>query len=440
LFDRKEWIEYQLEWFIRERKQDMDSTRPTPDMFDPEDLQEINPVWSEQGNFFSLFLDLRNTTNPDGAPILRFEKLLQQVKEQKNIDQKPTADQDEWWREADQIRGWLETERVIPGQGLVLFSSREQNFWRAFFLPVPVFDRLVVYERAFLRPLNILLGEAKRTLYLLLDSSMAQFFEMFFGKVEEISRIQALPVTGTRFDDEQRAYARSIAGKAEEIWKEHGFTRLVTGGSADLLPRLHEELPEDLRSNLAGEVDIMPAEERKDNLIWIYKAENEFEQNLETQRVEELLSSAESGDAAVLGAEQALMAVKRKKARLLVVEEDFHQEGGECPNCGYLSEGEPLTCQLCGMALRPEPDIIEVALKRVLDYGGEIEILRSQENRQVLSAHGRIGALLHDTHMMAPEKETANQLPITRDGDINHEGLHDEVIQESFPASDPPSR
>jgi hypothetical protein len=78
-------------------------------------------------------------------------------------------------------------------------------------------------------------------------------------------------------------------------------------------------------------------------------------------------------------------------------------------------------------------------LKRVLDYGGEIEILRSQKYKQALDPFGRVAAILFDMHHTHPEKETANQRPLTKQGKKHPDALHDEAVQESFPASDPPS-
>jgi len=228
-----------------------------------------------------------------------------------------------------------------------------------------------------------------------------------------------------------------VAEHAEAAWRKHNCARLVIGGSDEMLSLLREEIPEALRQHLAGEVRLSPQAEIEDILAQVLEIEGELERRLEAQRVEELTTTA-SGTA-VLGLEQTLLAVKGKKVRLMIVEEDFHQAGGECPNCGFLEVEEQEICQLCGMALRPEPDIIEPALKRVLDKGGEIEILRSQEMRHAMEPYGRIGALLYDAGT-PPEKETANQKNITRDGEIDHEVLHDETIEDSFPASDPPGR
>jgi len=162
---------------------------------------------------------------------------------------------------------------------------------------------------------------------------------------------------------------------------------------------------------------------------------SEQEKQIEAQRVEELLTRASSGGTAVLGSHQTLLAVRDKRVRLLVVEEDFHQPGGECPNCGFMATGEQDVCLLCGMALRPEQDIIEVALKQVLDQGEEIEILRSPSLRHALEAHGRIGALLKDSIL-----DSAKQQAITREGEAVQDVLRDETVDESFPASDPPGR
>jgi hypothetical protein len=164
------------------------------------------------------------------------------------------------------------------------------------------------------------------------------------------------------------------------------------------------------------------------------------EQRLENERVAELLAHAgdTTSPGGVVGLEQTLLAVRGKKVRLLVVEEDFHLAGGACPNCGFLGEGEEGVCLVCEMALRPEPDIIEAAMQRVLDQAGEIEVLRSPQNRRALEEHGRIGALLGEADEDLPAKVTATALPVGDDGKIHPQVKRDEAVDESFPASDPP--
>jgi peptide subunit release factor 1 (eRF1) len=57
------------------------------------------------------------------------------------------------------------------------------------------------------------------------------------------------------------------------------------------------------------------------------------------------------------------------------------------------------------MTLNPQLDVVELALERVLDQGGEIEVLRSSESRQRLAKYGRIGALLRYAYTVPPAEQ-----------------------------------
>ncbi len=405
-------------------------------------IQALSKLRSDQGQLFSLYLDLRPENRDAENLTERFNHLLSQTEQQKKTDQYPRAYREQWDKEVDRIHRWLETAKSLQGQGLVVFSSFTAQLWQVFLLPVPMVDRLIVDRQLFLRPLEILLGENNCTLVVLMDASSTRFVEVFLGRAEEVAHTQAMPVTGETLGDTMRQHIQSAVEHAEAVWQEHTCGHLVIGGSGEMLSELRDQLPDQLREHLAGEVRLSPQAEIEEIQDQVLEIEGDLERRLEAQRVEELVTSSEKrGGGAVLGLEQTLLAVRAGKVRLLITEEDFHQEGGECPNCGYLSdEKEETVCLLCGMALRPEPDIIEVALKRVLNKGGEIEILRSQGSRRALEPYGRIGVLLYDAKTPPTEKDSANRMPLSRDGEKNNDAVHDEAIEESFPASDPPGR
>ena len=401
------------------------------ELIDPAALQALSIMHSDQGPVFSLYLDLRSP-----GPIDRFQNLLRQMEQQKKLDQAPAADREQWAQEAQRIGNSLEKERPPQGRGLVMFSSLAAGLWQVFILPVPVLDRLVVSDRPYVRQLDILLGEFNCTLIVLIDAAQARLVKVFLGRAEEMGQ---LPVTaGAEKGDLRGGYVRSVLERAQAVWEEQNCDRLVIGGSYETLSELRDSLPVPMRASLAGETSLSSQVGLEELLAQVQALESEQERNIEAQRVKELMANIGNGDAVVTGLEQTLLAVRSKKVRLLMVEEDFRQAGGECPNCGFLSEGEEGICLICEMALRPEPDIIEAALKRVLDAGREIEILRSQEARQALEPYGRIGALLQDPSI-PPEKDLAHKLTTTKEGKVNPDVLHDEAIDESFPASDPPS-
>lgn len=398
------------------------------------DLQSLSKMRSEHGLIFSLYLDLRASRGLRE----RFQDLLKQSAAQMMLDKAPAGYREVWKQEAERIGQWLIEEQPEGGQGLAILSSLPEDLWEVYMLPAPVMDRLETKDQPFIRPLEILLGEFQCTLVALINAGAARLVKINAGQAEEIAQVEAVPVTGGEIDA-TNPHVRAVIEMVQDAWAGSGCGQLIIGGDDTLLDELRDALPIPLQERLTGEISLSPLANLEAILNEAVEIQQAHERRLEAQRVDELISSA-SGANAVLGLEQTLRAVAGdRKVRMLIVEEDFREEGGECPNCGYLSDDEQGACLRCGFSMRREPDVIEPALKRVLDEGGEIEILRGEPARSALKDHGRIGALLHDAaDTPLRERETANQQTISVNGEIHREPLHDETLQESFPASDPP--
>jgi hypothetical protein len=408
------------------------------DSLDQVDFQALSKFRNDEGPVFSLYLDLRSDAPAATNAIDCFENLLSVTAQHKKLDHENTSTQTHWQREADHIRSWLSSQQPLQGQGLVIFSSLTTGLWHAFVLPVPVHDRLFVDRQVFLRPLNLVMQEFNCALVVLADFETTRILKTSLGQIHEVETLQSMPVTGGDLESGLRQHLRSVVERTEQHWHEHGCQRLMIGGDPQVITELRDTFPESMRTHLAGELKRsphVPIEEIQSELTHI---EYEYEQRIEAQRVEELVSRAEENECAVLGLEQTLLAVRSKKTRMVIAEEDFQVPGGECPNCGFLAETVEEVCLICGVAMRPEEDIVEVALQRALDAGAQIEVLRSPSQRHALEQHGRIGALILDTGT-PPVKDSANREVIAHEGKVNPEVLHDETVEESFPASDPPS-
>lgn len=407
----------------------MQSSNESTTFFHSVDLEALSKLRSEEALFFSLYFDLRKSKRPTEDLLARFNNMLLRVEEEKKLDQDPPEVRDQWAKNVERIRGWLSSEHAMQGLGLAVLSSTAVDLWRVVPLPVPVLDRLVVRERPYLRPLAIMMAEFKCTLIVLMDGTSARLIESFMGSVQEIDRIQAEGGT--------EPLVRKVIERIEAVWQERGCEQLFIGGGDDQKTALRAALSTELQEHLIEGAQISPQADAGDLTAQVTEIEGQLEWGLETQRVDELLESAENGGA-VLGLEQTMLAVRAGKVRLLIADQDYHLEGGKCPNCGFIGEGKEGVCLLCGVALRPEPDIIELALKRVLDQGGAIDVLRSDDICRMLAEHGRIGALLYEPGTSPREMDLAQQRAMVSGGEINQDAQHDETIEESFPASDPP--
>jgi peptide chain release factor subunit 1 len=377
------------------------------------DLEALAEVRSADAPIFSLYLDLRPERRMAEPPLTRFKTMLRQAEQQIGLDRQSHAYRERWAEEADRLRAWLEDEQPLQGRGLALLSCQSIGLWRAFRLPVPVRDRLEVADRPYLRPLATLLDEFEHYLVVLIDAGTARLIEVRLGMAEEVAEVQGyvppatgdvVEKTGHRHDTYLRRHARYVVERAEDFWREQDHDWLVIGGTEEALGELRDQLPKALRERLVAELHLSPQADLGHILDRVLEIERERERRVEAQRVDELITAAHKGGAAVLGLDATLLAIVEERVRLLVVEEDFRQAGWECPNCRFIGAAKQEMCPLCGTTLNPQPDIVEPALQRVLDQDGDIEVLRNPESRQALARHGRIGALLRYAYA-APAEE-----------------------------------
>ena len=73
------------------------------------------------------------------------------------------------------------------------------------------------------------------------------------------------------------------------------------------------------------------------------------------------------------------------------MKDGFRSTGFRCKGCGYLTSHTREKCPFCSNEFEQIDDAVEMAIRKVLTNGGEVEILH--DNLQLDKA-GKIGALL----------------------------------------------
>ncbi len=421
----------------------------TYDLISRSDLEEMVKAQSNYAPVFSLYLDLNPERKMAEPPLIRFKVLVREAEQKVQLEGQPKAYRKNWAEEVDGLRNWLEMQRSLQGRGLAILSCLSIGLWRMFRLPLSVRDQLEVSHRPYLRPLATLLDEFESYLVVLIDAGTARFFAVHLGMAEEIAYVESyvppatgdiVEKTGHRHDTYLHRHAKSVAARAEALWRDHGYEWLMIGGTEEALGELYNELPKALRERLAVGLHLSPQIDTAKIIEYVLDIEREHEARIEKQRVDDLITTAKKDGAAVLGLEGTLLAIVEKRVQILIVEEDYKPAGWVCPNCRFMGAMEQESCPLCGSTLNSEPDIVELALERVLDQDGEIEVLHSAESRRALEKHGRIGALLRYAYS-SPSSEEEERLE--RQGEEAESARRleekiDEALEESFPASDPP--
>lgn len=168
-------------------------------------------------------------------------------------------------------------------------------------------------------------------------------------------------------------------------------------GTEENVARVFENLPKTWQERVAGRVPASIMDNINTIRDKVMALEQEIERQVEAERVERVITAAEKGQNAVLGYADVLAAVQQGRVDLLIVPEALEYPGWECTSCGGLVADilatPPEACPYCGGPLRVVEDIVDLAMQKVLDNGGTVEILRGPV-KDTFREQGIIGALL----------------------------------------------
>lgn len=376
------------------------------DFLKPDALQPLIDLALPERRVLSAYLDISPDQVASGKVRLKLKDMARAWLEQIEDRQERRA----FEREVEHIENYLQYELGEPGRSLVVFSSEAINVWRLFRVPVRIRTRLVWNERPYLRPLLTVMDEYERYGVVLVSREEARLFLFYMGEIAEYSfslydyvpnRHKAGGWSQARFqrhvDDHALHHFRSVAEVATRLYERDGWQRLVLMGTDENVARVKEYLPKALQQRIGGE---LPANIMDNvNVIRdkVLALEQQMEREVEARRLEEMITAAEKGTNGVLGYADVLAAVQEQRVDLLVVPEALEHPGWECEHCGGVVADvlarPPQACPYCEGPLQTVEDVIDLAMQKVLDAGGTVEILRSPAREELLN-HGLIGALL----------------------------------------------
>jgi peptide chain release factor subunit 1 len=265
-------------------------------------------------------------------------------------------------------------------------------------------------ETLYVRPLLELLDDYERYGVILVDKERARVFTVFLGEIEEerealaAAEVRHKKASGTdhlrsqmnfQRQDEMhvRWHLKAVAEVTDELARSHTFDRLVLAGPVAATSELHRLLPKRLRARVVGTVRLPFDASPQDVLRETLGLEQAAERAEERQRVEVLLTAAAKGNGGVVGLEPTLEAIQERRVWRLVYAAGYDARGVECSQCGALLPSTPEKCVYCGAPPRLVDDLLERAIRRVVDGGGDVEQVHDEAATRLWEAGG-IGALL----------------------------------------------
>jgi peptide chain release factor subunit 1 len=293
------------------------------------------------------------------------------------------------------IHKYFEVEREWTGRSLAMFSCAAQKYFRAFPIAVPVRSRVFVGEQPYVKPLADLLDAYGGYGVALVDKQGARLFQFHLGELKEQEGILGDEVRHTKRGGASSIFGRlgGIGGKARhseqtiarnlkesaefaaKFFEENHIRRVLIGGTGKNVSQFQGHLPKTWQSLVVGTFPISMTASPDKVLKKALAIGQQAERRRETRLVENIITSAAKGSGGVVRLEDTLGAVHEGRVQTLIVQEGYRAEGFQCQGCGYITTEELEACPFCGNSFTQIKDAVEMAVRKVMQDGGEVEIV-----------------------------------------------------------------
>jgi len=367
-------------------------------MIDEKELRRLAKFQSD-APILSVYLNVDPTEHTSEEYLLSLRHMLEEVEGQ-------AAPED-----IAAVQRYFEHEYDWSGRGVIVFSCVAADFWRTYSLAVPIASGVTLARRPYLSPLAGLMDSYGRYAVALVNRQGVQLFlfqlgelvrqEIFKGKtVRKLKkgrgssggpgRRGGAPISSRREEEAATRNLREAAKSTNRFCRRHKPQRLILAGAEPTIGQFRDLLSKALQEKIIGTMGIEPTatepEIRERSLEILQRVEKERE----AMMVEAVFTAAAKGREGVVGLDETLSAAHEGRIRTLVIARDFHAPGYRCDQCGYLTTQTPITCPFCGGTFVEIPDAAEAVVTRVVEEGGEIEVV----DHHPRLAQAGIGALL----------------------------------------------
>lgn len=299
------------------------------------------------------------------------------------------------------ILKYFELEREWTGRSVAMFSCAAQKYFRAFSIAVPLRSRVFVGNQAYVKPLADLLDSYGGYGVALVDKQGARLFHFHLGELTEQEGILGQEVRHTKRGGASSMPGRrgGLAGRtrhqeqkvehnlkesadfATRFFEEKHIRRVLVGGTDENVHQFMGYLPKTWQSLVVGTFPIDMAAKPADVQEKALEIGQEAERRREDRLVENLITLAAKGAGGVVRLDDTLRAVHEGRVQTLVVREGYRASGFQCQGCGYVTVNHGNTCPFCGKSMIQVMDLVEMAVRKVMQDGGLVEIV--YENPQL---------------------------------------------------------
>jgi peptide chain release factor subunit 1 len=290
-------------------------------------------------------------------------------------------------------------------RGLAILAG--PGLWET--LTLRVAPRLLVRygEGVYIGPLVAMLDEHQRVAVAVVDNERARLLVVRNGEIEaresfrddvpkRHGQTEHRPNIERHHAVEVERHLENALADLQDLRRRFPFRRLVLGGASEALPKFQRLLPKELNDIVAGTMRVPMYGTDSEIIREAAGIATAYERKKEQETVDQVITRAAKREAAVAGADETLLALRKRQVFELVVAEGADVRGFVCEACGTASTRDSIKCPICSAAMRKNDDLVEVAIGQALATGARIEVVFGPAKEALLEEDG-LGALIAHT-------------------------------------------
>lgn len=367
-------------------------------MFNREDLREL-AAYRADAPVLSVYLNVDPTDRSRDEYRIELRQLLKE------------ADGLAAGEDLAAVEAFFDHEYDWSGRGAVVFSCREEDFWRAYSLAISVRSGVTVAHRPYISPLAELLDAYGSYVVAVVDRRQVRLFHFDLGEMratdefvgEDVRKLKrgrgssgghgrrgGAPISSQHEVEVVKRNIRNAVDRMQQFCQRYEPQRLIVAGTDGTVAQFQEELPKHLQDRVIGtfSADLNASEStiRDRSLEIIEQVEEDRKESL----VDAVFTAAAKGENGVIRLADTLGAAHEGRIQTLVIDRHYHESGYQCEHCGYITDQALEKCPFCGAEFREIPDAAEALVTRVIEDGGDVEVVEGDPKVEQFG----VGALL----------------------------------------------
>lgn len=363
-------------------------------MFTESDLKELLEYKSEYP-VLSVYLNTDPSEGSADAYKLRLRSML------KDIDMNS---------DVDAIELYFDHEYDWSGRSVVIFSCEADSYFRSYSFEIPIDDRIRIAERPHVKPLADLLDSYGGYGVVVVDKQGARLFYIHLGEIRDQEGMTGESIRHTKRGGGSQAPGRrgGVAGQTEytkevaernmkesaefaaRFFTDNHVRRVLIGGTEDNVAAFRAQLPKSWQSLIVGTFPMSMNASQTQVMERAIEVGQEAERKRKLKLIDTVATNAAKGQGGVLGLEDTLAAVHDGRVQTLLLRTGYREPGYLCQGCKYITAQELDVCPFCGNDFKQIADVVDLAVRLVLQNGGEVEVLHKSTEKQEFQ---NIGAL-----------------------------------------------